>query len=120
MEVAAGKIFFKRSGADDDAADFDGGAWRSAGDDEFFGGDTEREQKKKCANGKRAKAHGDDRSRVYYRSRYRNEKYKIGRPEGSRIILEFLPLRSRDRRGRAGGVFGIGRIGGGTLAKEEF
>lgn len=46
--------------------------WRrgSAGDDELFGGDTEREQKQKCANVEGAKAHGDERAGVYYRNRY--------------------------------------------------
>jgi len=103
MEVAAGKIFFKRRGADDDAVDFHGGARRSAGDDEFFCGDTEREQKEKCANGKRAKAHGDDRDGVYYRSRYRNEKYEIERWDRQQVNCVILIAGNRGRKEREGG-----------------
>lgn len=38
MEVATGEIFFKGSGADDDAVEFDSGPGRGAGDPESVGG----------------------------------------------------------------------------------
>ena len=67
MKVAAGKIFFIRSGADGDAVDFDGGAGRIAGDGEFFGRHTGGKEQKERAERKRVEAHGDDPSGVYYR-----------------------------------------------------
>jgi hypothetical protein len=44
MKVAARIVFFKRSGSDDDAVDFDGGARRDTGDGEFVGGRTGRQK----------------------------------------------------------------------------
>ena len=66
MKVAAGKIFFKWRGADDDAVDFNGGAGRSAGDGEFAGRYTNGHEQKNRAERKRVEAHGDDPCEVYY------------------------------------------------------
>lgn len=69
VKVAAGIVFFKWGGADDDAVDLDGGAGRRAGDGEFFSGYTGSEEKEECADNERAGAHGDDPGGVYYRNR---------------------------------------------------
>ena len=67
MKVTAGKIFFKRRGADGDAVDFDGGARRDAGDGELVGGHTSGKKQNERAKRKRVEAHGGDPSGVYYR-----------------------------------------------------
>jgi len=67
VKVVTGKIFFIRSGADGDAVDFDSGAGRITGDDEFFSRHTGGKKQKERAERKRVEAHDDDPSRVYYR-----------------------------------------------------